>query len=349
MSTDNKSLLHFSTLDSLRGIAALSVCLFHFTGATLPKFGNDIARDFFSWGWLGVEIFFVISGFIIPFILIKNKYHLKDIFSFLGKRIVRISPPAYVAMLLTIIQYYLIDFFKLSSNGYVSTLSVEQILHNLTYTIPFTDYKWVNGVFWTLAVEFQFYIIIALVFTVVFKSNFRFLLLILILTACYYLPFAKSFQFLHHSSLFLMGWAALLQVEKRIESSIFLWLLVFLAFVAYFQLGLLPTIFGVATALAIAFLQIKSKVGEFFGKISYSLYLMHILVGWTLEGILIRVMKPDTLPVKMFLLAVCVVGTIALSWVFYKTVECYFIRLADRIFGRIKSIALSPDISSSRV
>lgn len=348
MNTDKKSSLHFSTLDTLRGIAALSVCLFHFTGSALPKFGNDIARELFSWGWLGVEIFFVISGFIIPYVLIKNKYSIKYIFSFLGKRIIRISPPAYVAMLFTIAQYYLIDFYKLSKNLYFGALSIEQILHNLAYTIPFTDYKWVNGVFWTLAVEFQFYIIVALIFSLILKSNIRFYILILILAACYYLPFARNFQFLHYSSLFLMGWATLLKIEKRIECRNFLWCLVLLACVAYLQTGLMPAIFGIVTALTIAFVQIKSKVGEFFGRISYSLYLMHILVGSTLESILTRIINPDTLIAKMFLITVCLAGTIAVSWIFYKTVECYFMRLADRIFGRAKLVTLSPLLSSFR-
>jgi len=342
-----KSTLYFSTLDSLRGIAALSVCLFHFTGAVLPKFENDITRNLFSWGWLGVEIFFVISGFIIPFVLLKNNYQIKGIFGFLGKRIVRIGPPAYIAMFLTIAQYYLIDFFQLSKNDYFSLLSIKQILHNMTYTIPFTDYKWVNGVFWTLAVEFQFYIIIALTFNLILKSNFRFFISILILASCYYLPLAKSFQFLHYSSLFLMGWAVLLRADKQIENRIFFGFLILLACTAYIQLGLLPTIFGVATALAIAFVKIKSKVGEFFGKISYSIYLVHILVGSTLESILIRVIKPDTLPAKIFLLAICLASTIVLSWLFYKTVECYFMRLADKIFSRTNLIVMRPVISPS--
>lgn len=333
---DIKPLPHFSTLDSLRGIAALSVCLYHFTGSALPKLENDVAKNLFSWGWLGVEIFFVISGFIIPFILIRNKYNLKNIFGFLCKRIIRISPPAYIALLLTIAQYYLIDFFKLSKNSYFSELSVAQILHNLAYTVPFTEHRWINYVFWTLAVEFQFYIVIALIFPLILKNNLRFFVLTLILTVCYYLPFSKDFQFLQYSSIFLMGWATLLKVDDRIESIDFLGFLALLALVAYFQLGFIQTIFGVTTALAIAFLKIKNKVGEFFGKISYSLYLVHILVGSTFEGILIKIIKPITLEVKIFLLIVCLTGTISFSWIFYKMVECYFIRLADRIFGRPK-------------
>ena len=54
-------------LDFLRAVAALSVCLYHFSGAALPKVTNVYMKPLFANGWLGVDIFFVISGFIIPY------------------------------------------------------------------------------------------------------------------------------------------------------------------------------------------------------------------------------------------------------------------------------------------
>ncbi len=52
-------------LDALRGLAALSVAFFHFTNAMNPTIFQQIA----NLGWLGVEVFFVITGFIIPYSL----------------------------------------------------------------------------------------------------------------------------------------------------------------------------------------------------------------------------------------------------------------------------------------
>ena len=332
---------HFSTLDTLRGIAALSVCLFHFTGASLPKLNNVITRDIFSWGWLGVEIFFVISGFIIPYIMIRNRYEIRNCLSFLGKRFVRVSPPAYIAMLLSILIFFLIDHFHLSKEPLFSKLSMAQVLHNFTYTIPFTEYKWVNGVFWTLAVEFQYYIFISLAFVVMFRSIVLFYFSALFLAGLYYVPIASSIQFFHYSSLFLMGGVALLQIEKRISKGHFLWFLGLLTLVAYFQLGFLPSLFGATTALAIVFLKIRSKVGEFLGGISYSIYLMHILIGFILEGLLSRLISPDSLPVKLALLASCVAGVIVFSWIFNMVVERYFVDLANRIFKRTQSPSLT--------
>ena len=85
-------------LDFLRAIAALSVCLYHFSGAALPKVINVYMKPTFSYGWLGVDIFFVISGFIIPYSLLGKNYSVREFGSYIARRIIRINPPAYAAM-----------------------------------------------------------------------------------------------------------------------------------------------------------------------------------------------------------------------------------------------------------
>ena len=53
------------TLDALRGVASLAVMWFHFT--LQPYLSNDAIRRSGKYGWLGVEVFFVVSGFVIPY------------------------------------------------------------------------------------------------------------------------------------------------------------------------------------------------------------------------------------------------------------------------------------------
>lgn len=78
-----------STIDALRGIASLAVCWFHLTNGN-PKFLPDGAlKASGAYGWLGVEAFFVISGFVIPFSLYRSGHELKDYPRFLYKRVVR--------------------------------------------------------------------------------------------------------------------------------------------------------------------------------------------------------------------------------------------------------------------
>ena len=54
------------------------------------------------WGWAGVEVFFVISGFIIPFTLWQSGYRLKNYARFILKRIIRLDPPYLLSILLAI-------------------------------------------------------------------------------------------------------------------------------------------------------------------------------------------------------------------------------------------------------
>ena len=72
---------------SLRGIAASMVCLYHFTCGNTSFISNEnMFKQVASVGWLGVEIFFVISGFVIPYSMAKNGYQLRNFGGFLGRR-----------------------------------------------------------------------------------------------------------------------------------------------------------------------------------------------------------------------------------------------------------------------
>lgn len=82
------------TIDMLRGIATLSVCVFHFTNGNKDFLSqNSLFKIVGSVGWSGVEMFFIISGFIIPYSLYKINYRYKAYSVFLIKRIIRIHPP----------------------------------------------------------------------------------------------------------------------------------------------------------------------------------------------------------------------------------------------------------------
>ena len=83
-----------AVIDLLRGIAASAVAWFHFTRGN-PRFLPEGAlRSSGAYGWLGVEVFFVISGFIIPFALYKEGYQLRLHWKrFIAKRLIRLDPP----------------------------------------------------------------------------------------------------------------------------------------------------------------------------------------------------------------------------------------------------------------
>jgi peptidoglycan/LPS O-acetylase OafA/YrhL len=134
---------YFKPLDGLRGIAVLLVVLFHY--------------DYLAVGWIGVQIFFVISGFLITSILVNDKQLKFDFFlkRFYWRRTLRIFP-LYFGYLLVLAAIFLFtqrphlfgkDWFFLFSYTY----------NYWWLELPFTGTRAYSH-FWSLAVEEQFYI-----------------------------------------------------------------------------------------------------------------------------------------------------------------------------------------------
>src|SRR5919205_2516220 len=86
-------------LDFLRGVASLAVAVLHLTNVLRA---DGLVRAVTSYGWLGVEVFFVISGFIIPYSLYKGGYDLRRFPVFVLKRVARLDPP-YIATIVLIL------------------------------------------------------------------------------------------------------------------------------------------------------------------------------------------------------------------------------------------------------
>src|SRR5882762_3693640 len=142
-------------LNSLRAFAALSVCLYHFICTTTGFISNEIILNFFSNGKYGVQMFFVISGFVIPWAMYNAKYYLKNIFQFIIKRLSRLEPPYIISIILAIL--FIIARQNILHNNDVD-FSFTQLALHFGYLIPFfKHYNWLNQVYWTLAIEFQYY------------------------------------------------------------------------------------------------------------------------------------------------------------------------------------------------
>jgi peptidoglycan/LPS O-acetylase OafA/YrhL len=330
---------HIQGLDFLRAIAALSVCFYHFSGAALPKLTNPYMKPIFSYGWLGVDIFFVISGFIIPYSLFGKNHSLSAFGNYMIKRIIRINPPAYAAMVLVLAQWYFIDYVINHNRFYTSRINWLTILNNITFTVPVTQYKWVIGVFWTLAIEFQFYIFIGIFFKFLFEGNnkWKFIIGYLLVALMQYLPHANSENFLHYSPLFAMGGLTLLYYRGRMTKLQYASSMALFTIVAYFQLNTWIALVGVLTSLAILMTNVENKLFSAIGRISYSFYLIHVLVGNTFEFILVRLVTPNTEFKKILLTILCVIMALASSFMFYNLVERPCIELARR-YGKRQAI-----------
>src|SRR5260370_32716067 len=144
------------TVEALRGIAALSVTWFHLTN-TYPL---DWVRHSGFYGWLGVEMFFVISGFIIPYSLHRSQYKVAHFPRFLLRRLVRLEPP-YLTSIVLILFIWELAARAPGFGGAPPSYSLGQVFAHFLYVIPLTHYSWLNIVYWTLAYEFVFYILAA--------------------------------------------------------------------------------------------------------------------------------------------------------------------------------------------
>jgi peptidoglycan/LPS O-acetylase OafA/YrhL len=160
-SRDTTSGQFIAEIDGLRFIAIFSVIFYHLAGWVISKTGrgatSDPLAEFFSHGSIGVQLFFVISGFVIalPF----AKWHLLNgkppqIRQYFFRRLTRLEPPYIINLLFRFIVLALITAdtvgellpHLIASMGYI---------HNLIYG----DASKINCVAWSLEVELQFYIL----------------------------------------------------------------------------------------------------------------------------------------------------------------------------------------------
>lgn len=149
-------------LDALRGFAALWVVLFHCAeGRHLPALTAAmpawLARGVFEAGHLGVPIFFVLSGFVLARISIGKLATLAAASRFVAQRLIRLSPPYYVAVGLGLA----VSMSKRGLEGGAAP-SAGQVLVHLAYAQDILHVPPLSAVFWTLAFEVQFYVAFAL-------------------------------------------------------------------------------------------------------------------------------------------------------------------------------------------
>lgn len=133
-------------LDALRGLAALAVVLFHYTTRYDQLYGHSSETFMLPWGHYGVQLFFAISGFVI-FMTLDRCRSLRD---FAVSRFSRLYPAYWAAIFLT-------TFVVLLWGKEDLVRTPAEILINLSMVQSYVQVEAVDGVYWTLAVELAFY------------------------------------------------------------------------------------------------------------------------------------------------------------------------------------------------
>ena len=147
---DTAGPVRMPSLDMLRIVAALAVVGYHYLYRGAIEGGYlDVsygaAGDAVSLGYLGVNLFFMISGFVIVWSAAG-----RDWLSFASGRIIRLYPAHVVAMLLTAL-------ITLAWATAPFEVSVAQVLANLTMLAPFFGQPFMDGAYWSIVLELIFY------------------------------------------------------------------------------------------------------------------------------------------------------------------------------------------------
>lgn len=303
-------------LDFLRGIASLAVVFHHFFNVLDPGW----LRAASVYGQLGVQVFFVISGFIIPYSLYRSGYALRNYGTFVLKRVIRLDPPYFVTVAL-IISLGVLSWYVPFQKDQVFEVSLPQVLLHFAYVNVFFGYPWLNDVFWTLAIEFQYYLLIGLAFPLVFSRDARVRLAsfaALGALAFVVKPSAFIFYFIF---LFFMGILTCQYKVGMIGRRQYVLLLAASTVMALVTTGFAQTAAGFAAVCAILFLEMRHAVFNFLGKISYSLYLIHSPVGRRALNVFLRLLGGQSFGSKMVAIALATAVSIAAAYILYRLVE----------------------------
>jgi len=205
----------FLNFDGLRGIAVILVVLFHYA---YRYNSSEILSlypllNLFKYGYVGVQLFFIISGFVIAFTLCKYK----NIFRFTIARFSRLYPIYWIAIAFIFITKSFILGEHIPTVTYLVNLSMLQ---------SFFKVQSVNGVFWTLAKELTFYVFAATLYKLdIFNKNWPYVIwgvVSITWMSLYNLGYAP-----HHSMAFKIGILLLCRYSLLFIAGIYIYRIAF--------------------------------------------------------------------------------------------------------------------------
>jgi peptidoglycan/LPS O-acetylase OafA/YrhL len=325
MTAEHSNRSYYPALDGLRGVAILLVVFLH-------NFGF---MNYFFFGWLGVDLFFVLSGFLITEILLKTIGQKHFLRNFYMRRVLRIFPLYYLALIICL--YILpnipglnVDMRYFTENQWWQWAYLQNWLY--IYKEPYGNQMLLHT--WSLAVEEQFYLVWPVVILLVRRPKILLVIVAAVLIVVVITRFAiweYKIKDLAYASLYTftridgLCIGAMLALLMRISPAFlrkyttFIVLLMaainfafyflngqrgftlpYLAFVGYTTFAML---FGILVYEAVQgeskvinFL-LNNRLLKFFGRISYGLYVYH----WPIYVLLFTVARDwlNTLSVSL--------------------------------------------------
>lgn len=348
---------YYPAIDSLRAIAVLFVLFHHYFNPTIA--------DALQLGPFGVDIFFVISGFLITGILLDYKARLtvsESLKKFYFRRILRIFPIYYLYLIVALL------FFNVQKED----LLYAALYINNFYVINGGHNEWLLSHFWSLAVEEQFYLIWPLL---IFITPQKKILTLIIATFIISVLFAFTIRDIYNqymnpiSCMQAFAFGALIKYLRMrkyyfdlptipwIIAGLLVWGIVLFTYntgnlMVYPLLRICSSFIAMVILIDITS---KKKIAfsrvlrpdwlRYIGKISYGIYIYHVAVKIYLTPVMKTIIEKTTSEENIFrynnylltfpLFTLITIGIAALS---YRFIEGPIIRLKDRI--RAVSIAV---------
>lgn len=350
-----EKLIYYKNLDGLRGIAAISVLVFHFFSFEITNYvESDIYKKITELGQHGVSLFFVLSGFVITRILINNKNDSNYFSSFYKRRALRIFPLYYGFL---IFWFFVMPFILEGTN-----VDIIPISNQIPTYLYLQNFQWLTGLtqsgvpghYWSLAVEEHFYLVWPLIVYILptrFLQSTIIIIIILTIPLKYFLlekgviinkitP-ARFDQILLGALLAFFEFKRYFAENKVLIKKILFFSLCLVAILVLLILGLksiYPNIkellkYNILGLLFFAFIGflilynnkhlindfLTSNMMQYLGKISYGIYVWHIFV-------LKFITKFMNTKIIMIDLILSIIITIVISHVSYNYFEKLFLK-----------------------
>ena len=347
---NNAKSIHLPGLNGLRAIAALSVMWGHTFQSTFGNWGVEGPR--LSFVADGVTLFFVISGFLITFLLLKEQAHSQKISipKFYMRRVLRIWPIYYLYMLLAVL---ITSTWKNPNMWYYCFFAA-----NIPFILSVGIWPIVH--YWSIGVEEQFYLFWPWLVKMINGKNKKLIIIASVLCGVWLACKWGSYLFFGTTSLYrffavtrfdcmMVGavGAALYYENNVFISRVFekkwLGLICFMAllfsqfWVGYFPAPLRPQVIAVLSLTCIfgqlysPIINLENRFCDFVGKISYGIYVIHPLLIFFLSGLYLR--AGITLPIvqsSLLIYFIVTTMTILVAWLSYRFFESPFLRLKNK-------------------
>lgn len=360
MNPDKPNRLHYPALDGLRGLCCLLVVFYHTFYFVL--------ENYLSFIWVSIDIFFVLSGFLITDILLNIDLNKKSIFSFYVKRGLRVFPLYYLSLIL-----FFIILPTLSRN----ILNIDYYIQNQAWFWSFLQ-NWLM-IFnppkesalvhlWSMAVEEQFYLLWPLVILLVKRPKRLLLIIISLLLAVIAFRFwiwDIKIEKIEHGNLYSFTRidgicvGCIIAIMKKIKPgyinkriAIIILAIAGLNFLFYYfnressmpYFGLIGFFtFSIVVGILVDEIinnenSIFSKIFRvsplrFIGRISYGTYIFHLPVYLAFKPYVESWTSThiESVPASYFASAVLTILSFLIGYISYKYFEIHFLRLKQKI------------------